>query len=49
MHLRFIRPSWNAKRSTCEKCGLTEDREDRLLLRLNICTCCIEEAQRGHR
>lgn len=43
--VRFVRPSWNAKRSTCEKCGAVEEQQERLLLRLNLCTTCIEEGQ----
>jgi hypothetical protein len=49
VRVRFIRPSWNAKRSTCERCGVVEVQEERLLLRLNLCTGCIEEADRVHR
>lgn len=49
VRVRFIRPSWNAKRSTCERCGAVEEQEERLLLRLNLCTACIEEAANGHR
>jgi hypothetical protein len=43
--VRFVRPSWNAKRSTCEKCGAVEEQQERLLVRLNLCTICIEEGQ----
>lgn len=44
--VRFIRPSWNAKRCTCEKCGAIEEQDGRLLVRLNVCMMCIEEGQR---
>lgn len=46
---RFIRPSWNANRSTCAECGAVEEHADRLLLRLSVCTNCIAEARRAHR
>jgi hypothetical protein len=43
--VRFIRPPWNAKRATCDKCGMVEVQEHRLLFRLSTCTTCIEEAR----
>ena len=43
--VRFIRPSWNAKRSTCDKCGAVEVNDCRLLVRLSTCKACIEEAR----
>jgi len=46
--VRFIRPSWNAKRSTCEVCGAVEERDERLLVRLSVCTSCIEGARDAH-
>lgn len=46
---RFIRPSWNAKRSVCAECGAEESQAERLLVRLSICTACIEEVRRAHR
>jgi len=38
--LRYLKPSWNAKRSKCERCGLAEENAERLLLRLNLCAGC---------
>ncbi len=46
--VRFIRPSWNAKRSTCEKCGAIEEQGGRLLMRLNICMTCMKEESGDH-
>jgi hypothetical protein len=46
--IRFVRPSWNARRSICEKCGTVEEQPERLLVRLNLCTTCIEEGHRDH-
>jgi hypothetical protein len=43
--VRFIRPSWNAKRSTCDKCGRVEVNDSRLLVRLSTCNVCIEGAR----
>ena len=46
---RFVRPSWNAKRSTCAECGAVEEHAERLLVRLSVCTTCIEEeVRRAH-
>lgn len=45
VRVRFIRPSWNAKRATCETCGVAEEQQGRLLVRLNICMICIEGAR----
>jgi hypothetical protein len=46
--VRFIRPSWNARRSTCDKCGAVEANDGRLLVRLSTCTACIEGARDAH-
>jgi hypothetical protein len=43
--VRFIRPSWNARRSTCDTCGAVEMSDARLLIRLRTCTACIKEAR----
>ena len=45
VRVRYVRPSWNAKRSTCEQCGTVEEQQERLLVRLSICTACIEGKQ----
>lgn len=39
--VRFIRVPWNAKKSTCERCGASEPRNERLLFRLSCCTACL--------
>jgi hypothetical protein len=46
--VRFIRPSWNARRSTCDTCGAVEENDGRLLIRLRTCKSCIEEARDAH-
>jgi len=46
--VRFIRPSWNARRSTCDTCGAVEENDGRLLIRLRTCKPCIEEARDAH-
>jgi len=46
--VRFVRPSWNAKKSACARCGAIKEQPERLLVRLNICTQCIEEARHAH-
>ncbi len=40
--VRYVRPAWNAKRSTCVECGGVEEQPSRLIARLNVCTSCIK-------